>query len=213
MKAETVKHLFFLECPLYSSPRTNLLSSAARTFADRWSSMSKAQIISVSFSLDHHYCLRGKIMPDLFLHVQSFMSESLRFYKSTLICIFRLQAFLSYPLCFAAALTKNYSMSFFFNVISKWALLMSFFTLRANFVNKMLKQNEQEKKRRREWTHTGMTCTGTKFHLGIMWTLRCREQSLTFPLFLPQSFFPLTRIFLWFSTLPRLFLYIVVDKK
>ena len=129
--------IFFLECPLYSSPRTNLLSSAARTFANRWSSMSKAQIISVSFSLDHHYCLRGKIMPDLFLHVQSFISESPRFYKSTLICIFRLQAFLSYPLCFAAALTKNYSMSFFFNVISKWALLMSFFNLRENFVNKI----------------------------------------------------------------------------
>ena len=64
MKAETVKHFFFLECPLYSSPRTNLLSSAARIFADRWSSMSKAQIISVSFCLDHYYCLRSKIMPD-----------------------------------------------------------------------------------------------------------------------------------------------------
>ena len=63
-------------------------------FADRWSSMSKAQIISVSFCLDHHYCLRSKIMADLFLHLQSFISESLRFYKSNLTCIFVLQAFL-----------------------------------------------------------------------------------------------------------------------
>ena len=31
----------YLECPLYSAPRT------ARIFADRWSSMSKAQILSV----------------------------------------------------------------------------------------------------------------------------------------------------------------------
>ena len=92
MKAETVKH-FFLECSLYSSPRTNRLFSAACTFADR-SSMSKAQIISVSFCLDHHYCLRSKIMPDLFLHLQSFISESLRFYKSNLSCIFVLQAYL-----------------------------------------------------------------------------------------------------------------------
>ena len=43
---ETVKH-FFLECPLYSAPRITLLSSAACIFADRWSSMSKSQIISV----------------------------------------------------------------------------------------------------------------------------------------------------------------------
>ena len=35
-KTVTVKH-FFLECPLYSAPRTDLLSSAARIFADRWS--------------------------------------------------------------------------------------------------------------------------------------------------------------------------------
>ena len=46
-QTETVKH-FFLECPLYSAPRITLLSSAARIlFADRWSSMSKSQIISV----------------------------------------------------------------------------------------------------------------------------------------------------------------------
>ena len=43
---KSVKH-FFLECPLYSAPRTNLLSSAGRIFADRWSSMSKAEIVSV----------------------------------------------------------------------------------------------------------------------------------------------------------------------
>ena len=36
--------IFCIECPLYSAPRTNLLSSAARMFADRWSSMSKAQL-------------------------------------------------------------------------------------------------------------------------------------------------------------------------
>ena len=46
-QTETVKH-FFLECPLYSTPRITLLSSAARIFAaDRWSSLSKSQIISV----------------------------------------------------------------------------------------------------------------------------------------------------------------------
>ena len=36
--------IFCIECPLYSAPRTNLLSSTARMFADRWSSMSKGQL-------------------------------------------------------------------------------------------------------------------------------------------------------------------------
>ena len=40
--------IFFLEIPPYSAPRTNLLSSDARKyFADGWSSMSKAKIVSV----------------------------------------------------------------------------------------------------------------------------------------------------------------------
>ena len=38
---------FFLEFPLYSAPRTNLLSSAACIFDDRWSLMSKAEFVSV----------------------------------------------------------------------------------------------------------------------------------------------------------------------
>ena len=47
---ETVRHCF-IECPLYSSPRNNLLSSAVRMFADRWSSMSKAQYYCIGFSV------------------------------------------------------------------------------------------------------------------------------------------------------------------
>ena len=43
--SETIKH-FLLECPLYSAYRINLLSSAACIFAERWFSMSKAQIAS-----------------------------------------------------------------------------------------------------------------------------------------------------------------------
>ena len=43
---ETAEH-FFLERPLYYIPETNLLFSAARIFAERLSSMSKAQILAV----------------------------------------------------------------------------------------------------------------------------------------------------------------------
>lgn len=78
--SETIKH-FLLECPLYSAPRINLLSSAARIFADRWFSMSKAQIVSVF--LFGSQLLSSKQNNDLFSHVQSFISESKRFYKST----------------------------------------------------------------------------------------------------------------------------------
>ena len=77
---ESVKH-FFLECPLYSAPRINLLSSAARIFADRWSSMSKAEIVSV-FPLGSQL-LSPNQNSDLFFHVQSFISDSKRFYKRT----------------------------------------------------------------------------------------------------------------------------------
>ena len=76
----SVKH-FFLECPLYSAQRTNLLSSAARIFADRWSSMSKAQIVSVF--LFGSKLLSPKQNSGLFFHVQSFISDSKRFYKRT----------------------------------------------------------------------------------------------------------------------------------
>ena len=72
---------FFLECPLYSAPRTNLLSSAARIFADRWSSMTKVQIVSVF--LFGSKLLSPKQNSDLFFHVQSFISDSKRFYKRT----------------------------------------------------------------------------------------------------------------------------------
>ena len=71
---ETVKH-FFHECPLYSAPRITLLSSAARIFADRWSSMSKSQIIPF-FCLARSYYRWSKIMI-YFFHVQSFISESI----------------------------------------------------------------------------------------------------------------------------------------
>ena len=77
---ESVNH-FFLECPLYSAPRTNLLSSAARIFADRWSSMTKVQIVSVF--LFGSKLLSSKQNSDLFFHVQSFISDSKRFYKRT----------------------------------------------------------------------------------------------------------------------------------
>ena len=89
---------FFLECPLYSVPRTNLLSSAASIFADTWSFMSKAQIVSVFLSGSP--LLSPKQNNDLFFHVQSLKSESKRSYKSTLICIFHLLAlaFLKYSL-------------------------------------------------------------------------------------------------------------------
>ena len=66
-----VKHFFF-ECPLYSAPRTDLLSSAARVFADRWSSMSKAQIVSVF--LFGSPLLSPEQNIDLFSYVQSFIS-------------------------------------------------------------------------------------------------------------------------------------------
>ena len=62
---------FFSECPLYSASKTNLLSSAARIFVDRWSSMSKAQIISVF--LFGSPLLSPKKNNDVFFHVQFFI--------------------------------------------------------------------------------------------------------------------------------------------
>ena len=77
---ETIEH-FLLECPLYPAPRINLLFSAARIFADMWFFMSKSQKVSV-FLFGSSYFLLSKIMI-YFFHVQSFTSESKRFYKST----------------------------------------------------------------------------------------------------------------------------------
>ena len=71
--------IFCIECPLYSAPRTNLLSSAARMFADRWSSMSKGQLYQ--FFLFGSQLLSLEQNNDLFSHFQSFISESKRFYK------------------------------------------------------------------------------------------------------------------------------------
>ena len=79
-QTETVKH-FFLECPLYCAPRITLLSSAARIFADRWSLMSKSQIISVFLFGSPLLSLEQN--NDLFFHVQSFISESMRFFRNT----------------------------------------------------------------------------------------------------------------------------------
>lgn len=77
---ETVKH-FFLECPLYSAPRTNLLSSAARIFSDRWSSMSEAQIVSIFLFASQLLSPKQNNNFSFFFHFQSFISESKRFYK------------------------------------------------------------------------------------------------------------------------------------
>ena len=56
-----------VHCPLHSAPRTNLLSSAARIFADRWFSV-KAQILSVFSSLFGSPLLsRSKIMIYVFM--------------------------------------------------------------------------------------------------------------------------------------------------
>ena len=93
---ESVKH-FFRECPLYSAPGTNLLSSIACIFADRWSSMSKAEIVSVF--LVGSQLLSPKQYNDLFFHVQSFISDLKRFYKSTQVCIFLLLALLKCSFC------------------------------------------------------------------------------------------------------------------
>ena len=60
---------------------TNLLSSAARIFANRLSSMSKAHIISVF--LFGSPLLSPEQNNDLFFHAQSSISESMRCYKST----------------------------------------------------------------------------------------------------------------------------------
>ena len=58
---------FFLECPLHSAPRTNLVSSAARIFADGWFSL-KAQILSVYSSLFGSPLLsRSKLMIYVFM--------------------------------------------------------------------------------------------------------------------------------------------------
>ena len=51
------------------------------------------------FCLDHGNRLRRKIM-GFFFHVQSFISESKRFYKTTQIWMFHLSAFLKYLLIF-----------------------------------------------------------------------------------------------------------------
>ena len=50
-----------------------------------------------------------------FFHVQSFISESKRFFKSTQVCMFHLLEFLKYLLFFAAApsLTNYYLLYFF----------------------------------------------------------------------------------------------------
>ena len=74
---ETAEH-FFLERPLYYIPETNLLFSAARIFAERLSSMSKAQILAVF--LFGSSLLSPEQNNDLIFHVQSFVS--MRFYKS-----------------------------------------------------------------------------------------------------------------------------------
>ena len=74
---ETVKH-FLLDCPFYSALRTKLLSSAACIFADRWTTMSESQLIS-AFLFGAPF-LSLKENSDLFSHVQSFISESMRFY-------------------------------------------------------------------------------------------------------------------------------------
>ena len=108
---ESVNH-FFLECPLYSAPRTNFLSSAARIFADRWSSMTKVQIVSVF--LFGSKLLSPKQNSDLFFHVQSFISDSKRFYnvlkRVFTTCQHCLNVFFLF-VCFvrfAAALANNY---------------------------------------------------------------------------------------------------------
>ena len=67
--------------PLYTIHITGPYLRFARIFADKLSSMSKAQIISVS--LFGSPLLSPEQNNDLFFHVQSFISESMRFYKST----------------------------------------------------------------------------------------------------------------------------------
>ena len=59
----------FVHCP--SAPRTNLLSSAARIFADRWFSV-KAQILSVFSSL-----FGSPLLPRSKLMIYVFMSSLL----------------------------------------------------------------------------------------------------------------------------------------
>ena len=93
------------------------------------------------FCLDHGNRLRRKIM-FFFFHVQSFISESKRFYKSTQICMFHLSAFFKYLLIFFLLplpvwLITIYCISFGFNDISKWALSMSLLLLLGQTFNKI----------------------------------------------------------------------------
>ena len=94
------------------------------------------------FCLDHGYRPRRKIMV-FFFDVQSFISESKRFYKSTQICMFHLSAFLKYLLIFFLLplpvwLITIYCIFFFgFNDISKWALSMSLLLLLGQTFNKI----------------------------------------------------------------------------
>ena len=53
--------IFFLECPLYSAPRTNLLSFAACIVTDRCLLCLKHKLYHF-FCLDHRYCLRSKTL-------------------------------------------------------------------------------------------------------------------------------------------------------
>ena len=75
---ESINH-YFLHCPIFSVPRSRLLSSAAQILADRWLAMSELQIINV--------CLNGSSLlsedenVNIFYCVQCFIKESNRFHK------------------------------------------------------------------------------------------------------------------------------------
>ena len=74
--------IFCIECPLYSAPRTNLLSSAARMFADGWSSMSKAQLYQFFLFGSQSVSVQSKIM--IYFLISSLLYLNQRdFIKST----------------------------------------------------------------------------------------------------------------------------------
>ena len=113
---ETVKHYFFY-CPLFSALRTKLPPSAARILADRWTTMFKSQILS-AFLFGAPF-LSLKQNSDFFFHVQSFISESMRFHRNVKKCMFHLLVslftFCASVFCFSLAVSDPISFNIFVN--------------------------------------------------------------------------------------------------
>ena len=120
-----------VQCPLHSALRTNLFSSAARIFADRWFSVIKAQISSVLSSLFGSPLLsRSKIM------IYVFMSSLLYLNRKKFI---KIPSSLSY--CRFWLITRFTINIIYLIVFHREPCRWVFVTLGANFASKICLNN------------------------------------------------------------------------